>query len=133
MDIYQKIKRLKLPKGKYVVCTGSAMEGYGIRKGGDIDIAATKDVYQELINRGWQEIIEPSGFKGLRKDNCEVAVNFNCGGYSNTTKHLIETASVINEILFMSLEEMIKFKNTRCSKKDKNDIKLIEKYLKSQT
>lgn len=63
MDIYQKVKRLKLPKGKYVVCTGDALESFGIRKGGDIDIAVAKDVYQKLEKKvGKKELIQ----KGLR-------------------------------------------------------------------
>ena len=62
-----------------------------------------------------------------------MAINFNCGGYTNTTKQLIKTASVKNEILFMSLKEIIKFKIIRGSKKDKNDIKLIKQYFRSQT
>lgn len=133
MDIFQRINKLNLPKGKYVVCTGSALEGYGIRKSNDLDVAVTKDVYQELRNKGWQERTETSGFTGLSKDGCEVAFNFNCEGYTTTTQHLIETASIINGISFMSLKEIIKFKKIRYNKKDKKDLKLIEKHLQSKT
>ena len=129
MNIYQKVKSFNFPKRKYVVCAGSALEGYGIRKSGDLDIAVTKDVYKQLKNKGWRERVEPNGFKGLKKDDCEVAFNFNCGGYTTTTKHLIKTASVRNGIPLMSLKEILKFKKTRNSEKDKRDVKLIKQYL----
>lgn len=128
MNIYQRVKKLNLPKGKYVVCAGSALEGYGIRKSSDIDLTVTKDVYKQLKSLGWNERTRPNGFKGLKKDGCEVAFNFNCGGYQATTKHLIETANIIDGIPFMNLKEIIKFKQARNSKKDRIDIKLIEKY-----
>lgn len=133
MSIFQKLNRLNLPKGEYVVCAGSALEAYGIRKSRDIDLAVTKDIYQKLKNRGWQEITEPNGFKALKKGNFSAAINFNCGGYQTPTKRLIETARDINGILFMSLKEIVKFKQSRATKKDKRDLKLIQKYLQSQT
>ena len=78
-NIYQKVKNLHLTKGKYVVGSGSALEGYGIRKSNDIDIVVTKDVYLNLKKKGWKETIFPNGLTNLTKEKYEVMVNFNYG------------------------------------------------------
>ncbi len=133
MNIYKKVKNLNLPEGKYVVCAGSALEGHGIRKCGDIDIAVTKDVCNQLKRSGWSEITKSGELKVLIKDEFEVTENFKFGGYQATTKHLINTAIVIRGVPFANLQEIIKFKKAANRKKDKKDIKLIKKYLESQT
>ena len=133
MNIYQKIKRLNLPKDKYVVGSGSALEGYGIRKSNDIDIVVTKDVYLNLKKKGWKETIFPNGLTNLTKEQYEVMVNFNYGKYHASTRHLIKSANIIKGVPFVNLKEIIKFKKEMSRDKDKEDIKLIENYLRSRT
>jgi hypothetical protein len=129
MDIYQKIKSLKLPEGKYVVVAGSALEGYGIRKSKDIDVTVTKEVYESLKHKGWGEVVKPSGLKVLIKDNCEIGTNCNYGNYQVSTQKLIKTATIISGVPLANLNEIIKFKLEINRNKDRKDIKLIEQYL----
>ena len=133
MDIYQKIISLKLPRNKYVIGSGSALEGYGIRKSGDIDMAVTKDVYSDLKRKGWKETEKPNGKKVLEKNKFEVSINFHYGNYKTSTQKLIKTATVIRGVPFANLKETIALKKELNRDKDIKDIKLIEKYLQSQT
>jgi len=133
MNIYQKVKKLNLPKGKYAVCFGSALEGYGIRKSNDVDIVVTKDVYLNLKKKGWKETIFPNGLTCLIKEQYEVTINLNYGKYHAFFRHLIKSANIIKGVPFVNLKEIIKFKKEMNRDKDKKDIKLIENYLRSQT
>lgn len=130
MDIYQKVKSLKLPKDKYVVFAGSALEGYGIRKSKDIDIVVTKDVYQKLKNKEWKEVVEPSGHKVLKKGIFGIGNNFHYNGYRTSTENLIKTANIIKGVPFADLKEVIKFKKVANRDKDKKDVELINQHLK---
>lgn len=116
-----------------MVVAGSALEGYGIRKCGDIDIAVTRKIYNELKNKKWKEVKKPSGLKVLQKNEFEIGINFHYGSYKTSTKKLIKTATIINEIPFVDLREMIAFKKAMNRDKDIVDIELIKQYLHSQT
>jgi hypothetical protein len=133
MNIYQKVKKLNLPKGKYAVGSGSALEGYGIRKCNDIDILVTKDIYLNLKKKGWKETTLPNGLTSLIKEPYEIAANINYNEYQTPTWHLIKTANIIKGIPFINLREIIKFKKEMNRDKDKEDIKLIKNYFRSQT
>lgn len=132
MNIYQKVKKLNLPKGKYVVNSGSALEGYGIRKSSDIDIVVTKDVYLSLKKKGWKEATFSNGVMSLVKEQYEIITRLHYGKYQTSTQLLIKSANIIEDIPFMNLKEIIKFKKEMNRDKDKEDIELIESYIKSK-
>lgn len=132
MNIYQKIKKLNLPKGKYVVGSGSALEGYGIRKSNDIDIVVTKDVYLNLKKKGWKETTLLNGLMILVKGQCEITTCLNYGKYQTSIQRLIKSANIIKGIPFINLEEIMKFKKEMNRDKDKKDIELIKGYLRSK-
>jgi len=133
MTIYEKIKSLNLPLGKYVVLAGSALEGYGIRKAGDIDIAVTSDIYRKLKDAGWEEIVKPSGIKVLRNEEFEVGKDNWCyGDYVTSLEYLIRGATIIEEVPFVALEEIVKFKTAFNREKDRKDIELIKDYIKKE-
>ncbi|MBU0572214.1 zinc ABC transporter substrate-binding protein [Patescibacteria group bacterium] len=133
MDVFEKVKKLNLPKDKYTVFGGGVLEALGIRKSGDVDLVVTKDIYDKLKENRWKEMIRPDGTKSLKENNFDIATNLNCEGYKASTKYLLEKSSLIKGVPFVNLEEIIKFKKCRNSKKDKNDIKLIKQHLQSQT
>lgn len=130
MDIFQKVKLLNLPLGKYVVVGGGILEAYGIRDTKDVDIAVTEDVYDSLKKHGWVEIITSTGRKILQKDIYEVGINWTYGKYNPSLEHLINTAVLIQDIPFVNLSEIIAFKKEINRDKDRVDISLIKKYLK---
>lgn len=131
MNIFQKVLSLNLPKDKYTVFGGGVLEALKIRKKGDVDLVVTQDVYVDLKEKGWREITRLDGTKSLKKNNFDIAENLNCGGYKAATKYLLKKSTTIKGVPFVNLKEIIKFKKSRNSKKDKNDIKLIEQHLES--
>ena len=131
MNIFDKVKSLDLPKDKYIVISGAALEGYGIRKRTDINILVTKDVYRQYKKKkGWKEKTKPSGMKVLEKGLIEIG--YDCGGYggyNSSTEALIQEAVIIQGAPFLSIDELLKQKMAWVREKDKNDIKLIKAYL----
>jgi hypothetical protein len=129
MDIYQKVKKLRLPAGKYIVHAGSALEGYGIRKSHDVDIAVTEDVYRMLKKKGRKEKEISGGRKRLVKGIYEVGSNFGYGNYQVTVDDLLETSVNIKGVPFAHIKEVVKLKKASTRDKDKKDLELINKYL----
>lgn len=128
MDIFQEIKSLHLPKGKYIVGGGAALECYGIRKATDIDIAVTRDVYKKLRSEGWKERVV-NGNKGLVKGRVDLAIGYMCGNKKISTSVLTRAKKIIKGIPVMNIKQIVKIKKTLNRKKDQKDLKLVSAFL----
>jgi hypothetical protein len=135
MDIYKKLRELKLPKGEDVV-VGGTMTAHNIREAHDLDILVTPNLYQALLNKDFIQCTCDQCMKTsrlmLNKDNVDILPNFMFGNYIGDTKKLIKSADIINGFPFIKLREFIKFKKELGREKDFEDIKLIKNYLKTR-
>lgn len=132
MNIFNQIKKLNFPLGKYVVVGGAAMAARGIKNTRDIDIVVTPDLFEKCKREGWRPKLKPNGEIGLQKGIVEVYLDVNCGDFNPTTEYLIQSSEIINGILFLNLKNVIRFKKEYGKEKDARDIGLIEKYLEAQ-
>jgi len=129
LNIFEKVKELNLPFGKYVVVSSGTLDVLGIRPASDIDIAVTKDLHEELRKDGtWREE-ELYGKIFLQKDIYTIIPQLDWDKYKTTTEEAINSALVIEDIPFMNLEELLKFKKAQNREKDMKDIKLLEEML----
>jgi hypothetical protein len=129
--IFEEVKSLNLPAGKYVVVGSGPMVAKGMREFHDIGILVTEDVFEKLSKEpGWKLSKGEAGRKVLKKDIFEIDKVFWCKDYQPDTIELIKNAEMINGIPFLQLSELIKFKQQLGRRKDLRDIVLIEKYLK---
>lgn len=131
-EIIVKVQSLNLPKGSYVVYGGAPLAIAGIREANDIDLLVSEDVFGELKTRGWKEIYKGSNDTPLTCDDFEAHDNWNFSSYSPTLKDLLSRADEIGEVMFASIEDVRKWKEVSGIEKHKNDIKLINDYLKKQ-
>ncbi len=131
MDIFEEVKKLNLPLGKYVVVGSGIMAAKRMRNINDIDLLVTEDVY-EIISKqeGWTSEPKSDGWT-LTKGIYEIDKVFKYKEYNPGTDHLIKTAEIINGIPFMQLSELVKFKEILRREKDLEDIELIKKYLEN--
>lgn len=128
-NIFEKLKELNLPFGKYVIISSGTLDALGIRSASDIDIAVTKDLHEKLRNtKEWQEH-ELHGKIFLQKDIFTIIPQLDWERYKTTTEEAISSALIIENFPFMNLEELLKFKIAMGREKDQNDIKLLEKML----
>jgi 8-oxo-dGTP diphosphatase len=133
MNIIQKIKELNLPNDQYVVIGSGTMDVLGIREARDIDISVTRELFGKLQKSLEWEEYEKYGRIFLKKDIFEINDQLNWDNYNTTTEEAISSAITIEDIPFMNLGELIKFKTALGREKDFNDIKLINKYLNNKT
>jgi len=135
MDIFKEVKKLNLPAEQYLVAGSGPMAARGIRDYKDIDILVTENLYQKLIEKGWN-LVKINGvngkFKVLKKGKFESDKRLWCGDYKPDTKTLIKKAEVINGVPFLPLAELIKFKKALGRGKDLKDIELINNYLQNK-
>ena len=128
-NIFEKVKELNLPFGKYVIVGSGTLDALGIRSANDIDIAVTKDLAEELSKDNTWQKEEHYDQTFLQKDIFTIIPKLNWEKYDITTEEAIKSALVINERPFMSLEHVLKFKKALNKEKDQKDIKLLEEML----
>ncbi len=128
ISIIERAKRLNLPSDKYVVVGSGVLEALGIRSANDIDIAVTTELFKTLRASGEWEEEEQYGKLFLKRDGIDVIPQLSWSDYPTTTEEAIASALIIDEVPFMNLEELKKFKTALGREKDKADIALIEKY-----
>jgi len=133
MSIISKIKSLNFPPDQYVVIGSGILDALGIRPSVDIDIAVLPELHKHLEESGeWKEEIMHNKIF-LKKDIFEINPGLSWENYSTTTKEAIDSAQIIDEIPFMNLNELIKFKLALGREKDLKDIETIKKYLNKES
>jgi hypothetical protein len=121
----KKLKELKLPQESYAIFGSGPLAIRGIRDSKDLDILVKKELYGELKKRFPQDTSKHT-FNCLAIGNIEIGDNWQ--GDQKLAEKLISTSEKINNIPFVKLEEVIKFKKELGREKDIKDLKLIEEY-----
>jgi hypothetical protein len=129
MNIVAEVTKLDLPLGQYVVIGSGIMAQLGLREANDVDIAVTPDLYAKLRASGEWEEEERYGKIFLKKDAVEINPRLDWECYSTTAEQAIASATVIDGVPFMNLNELVKFKCGLGRAKDLADIVMIEAYL----
>lgn len=128
MNIIERIKELDFPIGQYVVIGSGILDALGIRTANDIDIAVMPKLFKTLHASGeWKEE-ERYGKIFLMRNGVDINPGLSWSDYPTTTEEAIASASIINGVPFMNLEELKKFKTALGREKDKADVTLIEAY-----
>lgn len=134
MDIFERVRKFKLPVGEYAVFGSSLLDVWGIRKAADLDIIVLPELYESLKKEGWKEK-QANGFLMLSKDDADVTTVQNKptdGTYFPDRHKLIKEAVLINGIPFVRIEEVIECKKNYNRPKDIVDIESINIYIKSR-
>lgn len=126
-EIIAKVKRLNLPNNEYVVFGSCPLAAAGLREAQDIDLFVSKAVLEKLKESGWQELYKSANDKPLVYDVFEAHDNWNFSSYSPPLEHLLSTATIIDGVPFVSLEEVRNWKISSGRPKDLADVELIEK------
>lgn len=129
-DLFQEVKDLKLPMGKFALFGSAPLGIRGLRECHDIDLLVADELWNEKIKEGWE--IKTTGFGNeyLCKGNVEMGKDWGLEGW-NVSK-LIADAEVIDGLPFVRLESVLKWKKMRGREKDLKDIEMVENYLRTQ-
>jgi len=134
-DLFQKVKELKLPIGKYALFGSAPLGIKGLRDCHDIDIIVTEDLWDECKNKDW--LLKIALHDGLypdcpylEKGKIELWKDWKPGQWN--IKQLIREAEIIDGLPFVKLERVLEWKKLSGREKDLKDIEIIEKFLWSQ-
>lgn len=131
LKVVEKVKKLDLPPGQYVVVSSGVLDVLGIREAQDIDIAVTPELFEKLHASGeWQEITKYNKLF-LQKDNFDIIRRLDWEAYPTTVHEAIASATMKDGVPFMNLHELKKFKTALGRDKDFADIVLIDRYLQA--
>jgi len=129
MNIIAEVQKLDLPLGQYVVIGSGIMAQLGLRGANDVDIAVTPDLYAKLRASGEWEEEERYGKIFLKKEAVEINPRLDWESYSTTAEEAIASATIIDGVPFMNLNELVAFKRALGRVKDLIDIVIIEEHL----
>ena len=127
MDIQKKIQSLNLPKDSFIVVGSGILGALGIRESNDIDMIVSQEVFDKLDAAGWEH--DAWADQTVLKQNL-----FDLGTHwsGQTVDALLQHATVINDIPYLSLDDLLVWKKERARPKDIVDVQLISDYQQRQ-
>jgi len=130
-NIVKEVKDLNLPFGEYTVMGSGVLSVHGIREHNDIDLLITPKLYEILTKDGWVEETVHENFHVVRKGIVEASIEMaKVGDYNPDIYELIKDSDIFDDIPFVKLEIIRKFKKERGKEKDLKDLVLIENFEK---
>jgi hypothetical protein len=128
-DLLEELKKLNLPKGKFAIFGSGPMWPAGLKEPGDLDVIVTEDIFDDFRQKPEFKLgTEKGNYEYLERDGMEFCKNWYPGEEWGIEK-LINEAEIINDLPFVKLEKVLKWKKIHNREKDQKDIELIEEYL----
>lgn len=127
-DVINRVKSQNFPAGSYVVFGSGPFAALGIREVNDIDLYVSKELYKELEKRGWTKIHKGSKDEPLTHELFEAHDNWDFSPYNPSFKDVFSRAVDVEGVVFASIEDVRKWKESSGRQKDIADMKLIDEY-----
>ncbi len=127
--LIQELKDLNLPEDEFAVFGSGPIAIRGLKEPGDLDVIVTQKLWRQLSAK----------HKLVEKESCHFILIGRIEFFEDWTKpyydvnQLIKEADVIDNIRYVKLEKVLKWKKERNLPKDKKDVELIEKFLADKT
>lgn len=128
--LFQRVKKLKLPIGKYALFGSAPLGIRGLKDCNDIDIIVKENLWNEYKEKNWEIKTMSHGSQYLWNDEIELWKDWKPGQWD--IEQLIREAEIIDELPFVKLERVLEWKRQNSREKDLKDIKIIEKFLRTQ-
>jgi len=127
-ELFKKLKEMNLPKGKFVIFGSGPMGPKGLKDPRDLDVIVVEDIWDDFRKRPDFSLgKKQSNNEYLEKDGIEFYKNWHPGDWD--IDKLIQGAETIDELPFVKLEDVLKWKKLKMREKDIKDIEVIENYL----
>jgi len=131
MKITDRVKHLQLPVGSYAVFGSGPLEAHGLRDAKDLDIIVTPEYFRECRkDPKWRAIKLRDHHESLEWGS--VAMFDSWAPDSWDIPRMIREAEMIDGVPFVRLETVADWKRIRNTEKDREDVRLIEEYLKTR-
>jgi len=134
LDFRKELSKLSLDETNSIVINSGILNALGIRESHDIDISVNEEVFEELkSNKNLNLITNEFGRPMLVNDTVDISL----GWVQNSNLSFIyedllkdNCTVVIDGVRYLNLETLLEGKKLWGREKDKEDVKLIEEYLK---
>ncbi len=124
MKHIEELKKLKLPKDQFAIFGSGPLAVRGLRDNEDLDILVKHKLWEQLVKSHPPATLD---MKSLTIGKIEIYHDW--PGFKEPEK-LVDNADVIDQFRFVKMNAVLKWKKSFNRPKDKDDIKLIEKFLK---
>jgi len=128
MTIVDRIRELELPTDEFVVIGSGVLDALGLRESGDVDLAVSNALFDQLKQQGWRSAYK-DGEEYVVREGAEAWHGWSGGPPQHSFDDLLADSIVINGVHFANPRFVIDWKRQRNSAKDRTDIKLLEEYL----
>lgn len=130
IELFKKVKELKLPVGKYALFGSAPLGIRKLKDCRDIDIVVTEDLWNEYKGKNWKIREMPHNSQCLWNDEIELWKDWKPGKWY--IQKLIDEAEIIDGLPFVKLDYVVKWKRLNGREKDLKDIKAIEEFLRAK-
>ena len=130
-SLLKDLKKLNLPKNEFAIFGSGPLAIRGIRDSRDLDIIVKPELWSNLAEKHKIEEFKVEPKKQFIKIG-EIEIYPDWLPWLKDIDKLINTADFINGLPYVKLKYVIKWKEMFNREKDKKDIELIEKWLKSK-
>ena len=131
--LFQKVKEIKLPIGKYALFGSAPMGARGLKKCGDIDLIVDDEIWEEYKNKpGWNYQITENGVEHIESDDSDIEIWHDWRPWYQTARQFIDDTEIIDDLPFVKLTYVLEWKKKWGREKDMGDIEIIEKYLRNK-
>lgn len=123
----EELRVLNFPRGKYAFFGSGPLSVRGIKKTNDIDIIVKSDFWNDLKKECTHNIQQAPLSKSHQISIGKIEIFSEW--FNLPINEMIDNAEIINDLPFVRLKYVIEYKKILKRKKDKEDLKLIQKYL----
>lgn len=121
------VRSLDLPADQYAVFGSGPLVVRGLREGGDIDLVVTHALYARLRETPeWRVRPHDDGGETLTREDFDVMERLDLPGYVGDVPGMIADAERIEDVPFVRLPEIRRFKAALNRPKDHVDLDLID-------
>lgn len=131
INLFAELSALNLPPDQYIVVGSGILAARGIRETRDLDLVLSPELFQQYQQKGWKEKMRPNGKPSLTKGKVELYLDVNAGNFNPTFEELKSRQQVIQGFPFISLRDLLKFKQAYGREKDLKDIEILQTLVKA--
>ena len=132
-DLFQKVKDLNFPIGKYALFGSAPMGIRGLKECSDIDLIFVEELWQKYKNEpGWEYKITENGVEHIESSDSNIEIWHDWRPWYQDITPFINSAEIIDGLPFVRLDHVLEWKKKFGREKDKKDIEIIEKFLRTQ-
>ena len=118
------VKRLDISSDNYVVIGGGVLEALKLRDTNDVDLVVSDSLYKHFVKEGWREYVQDDGKRILSHHGYQVMLRY----VGKSLRDLKPKSFILEEVRFMSVDDLIAAKQKIGRQKDLDDLKLLRQH-----